>query len=628
MLACLLLAVSACAAQQQPATLPEAPAPERTVTDPQSTTDNVRPPFDPNAPHSSRPAPVREKTPTVVAPQQTSQRPYVARNAYDGTPIVGKDRLGSAYIPVDSWMYPALLRLYSLGYLDTAFISMRPWTRRSVLHMLEQTESDVRYDGSDEAKEIFAKLQDALSTEPSSGGSANRGLVYGGEQAYVGVRAVGGSVLRDSYNAGQSFKNDYGRPYSNGFNTYNGASFLSEGGPFSLYVRAEYQHAPSYQGYGFDQAQFFSTEAEIPYSGTDRPQLTIPEGKLGSQNNLRILEANASAHLYGHEISFGKSDAWLGPGVGGAMAWSNNAENMYTFRINRVEPLSIPLVQRVLGPIRYDFFLGSLKGHTYPNAPWAHSEIISFAPTSNFQFSLQRTIIWGGKGHEPITLHTFFKGFFDINDTTAAEKYSRNDPGARFSNASFSWRLPFLRRSVTLYTDSVTHDDVFPFSAPRRAGWRPGIYLSHLPGAPNFDFRLEGAYTDYVTSRSTFGQGNYYETIQRQGYTNKGFLLGDAIGREGKGGQAWLTYHLSGDEWIAVSYENKKSAKDFVPLGTTQNSVRVDVVKRLGRDLELTAWFQREDWKAPFLRTGSQSDTTGAFQFRYFPRLHTTNGLF
>ena len=35
-----------------------------------------------------------------------------------------------------------------------------------------------------------------------------------------------------------------------------------------------------------------------------------------------------------------------------------------------------------------------------------------------------------------------------------------------------------------------------------------------------------------------------------QGYTNNGQLFGDWIGREDKGGQGWITYHLSGNEWI------------------------------------------------------------------------------
>ena len=47
--------------------------------------------------------------------------------------------MASPYLPVDSWVYPAVLRLYSLGYVDHVFLGMRPWTRSSVLAMLEET---------------------------------------------------------------------------------------------------------------------------------------------------------------------------------------------------------------------------------------------------------------------------------------------------------------------------------------------------------------------------------------------------------------------------------------------------------------------------------------------------------
>src|SRR5215469_9139839 len=44
-------------------------------------------------------------------------------------------RLGSPYVNVDSWVYPAVLRLYSLGYIDHVFVGVRPWTRTSIVHM-------------------------------------------------------------------------------------------------------------------------------------------------------------------------------------------------------------------------------------------------------------------------------------------------------------------------------------------------------------------------------------------------------------------------------------------------------------------------------------------------------------
>jgi hypothetical protein len=333
-----------------------------------------------------------------------------------------------------------------------------------------------------------------------------------------------------------------------------------------------------------------------------------------------VQEANAAVLLAGHEVSFGKSDDWWGPGIGGGMGYSNNAEDIYNFRINRVEPLYIPFVSKVLGPVRYEFLIGSLKGHTAPNTDYTHTEGFSFKPTDNFEFGFQRTVVWGGKGHEPITIHTFLKSFFDVNDTNTGEKLGRDDPGARFSAFNFSYRLPFVRKWATLYTDSEDHDDVTPVSAPRRAAFRPGIFLSHVPKVPRLDFRVEAATTDPPVARSIHGSFMYWEAVQKQAYTNQGFIFGDWIGRESKGGQAWLTYHLSGNEWVQLEYRNAKAAKDFIPGGTTQNLVKVDVLKRFGKNLEVNAWVQYEGYKAPVIAAGKQSDTIGAAQITWYPK--------
>jgi hypothetical protein len=536
---------------------------------------------------------------------------------------------GSVYIPMDSWMYPELTRLYGMGYLDTMFLGMRPWTRRSVLHMLQGSQQAIVTSNDDEAQQILAKLLTELATEVPDDNRA-RGAVYGLDSSYTRLMGIGGPVLRDSYHLGQTINNDYGRPYQTGFNALAGASTIEEWGPFSLYVRGEYQHAPSATGYSNGLATVLSTiDTIIPYAAPNRPQATIPEGPIADQNPFRLVEASLSAHLLGHEISGGKTDAWLGPAAGGSMAWSDNAENIYSFRVDRVEPLNIPWVSKVMGPLRYDFFIGSLKGHTSPNSPWVHSEMFSFRPTTNFEFGFERTIIFGGEGHAPVTLHTFLKGFFDANDTTNSLKYSRDDPGARYSIFNFSYRLPFVRKYATLYLDSMAHDDVTPISAPRRAAYRTGLYISQFPKLHKLDFRAEGVTTDPGVSRSFGGQFNYWEIVQKQGYTNKGFIMGDWIGREAKGGQAWLTYHLSGNEWVQLEYLNKKTPKDFVPGGTTQNEYKVSVVKRLGQDIELNGWLQYEAWKAPvpvngvdLYRPGLQRDTVVAAQFTWFPKLH------
>lgn len=566
--------------------------------------------------------------PPVVSPEQpTPQTPYTAVAGY-GTPRdEGKprDTNGSAYIPVDSWVYPAVMRLYGMGYLDTMYLSMRPYTRRSLLHMLQASEDAILSSDNTEAQDILSTLLHELTDEGITDG-AKRGTIFGLSSVYTRVQGITGNILQDSYHLGQTFFNDYGRPHESGFNNVTGFSTLNERGPFSLYVRGEYQHAPSSNaGYSLALAnQLAILDETYPVVKPNYPQATIPTGPIVAQNPFRLVEATLSYHIIGHEISLGKSDAWQGPAAGGALTWSNNAENIYSFRINRVEPLYVKYLSRVLGPVRYDFFYGSLKGHTAPNDDWVHSDMFSFRPTRDFEFGFQRTVIFGGKGHEPVTFRTFFKGFFDTNDTNVATKFSRNDPGARFSAFNFSYRLPFARNYLTLYADSEAHDDLTPISSPRRAAYRPGIFLSHFPGASHLDLRVEGVSTDCSTLACQGGGHQYIEvSVQKQGYTNKGNILGDWIGREAKGGQAWLTYHLSGNEWVQLSYLNKKTPKDFIAGGTTQNQFTVNVVKRLTPMVELNAWYQYEGWKAPIYLAGKQNDNTFSFQLTWFPRLRT-----
>ena len=523
-------------------------------------------------------------------------------------------RPADIYVPMDSWVYPALDRLRGLGYLDTAFLGLRPWTRRSIQRMIDEASHEQAIQNNPQAFEILASLEREFGDEADDA----IGLSYGCESVYTRLQGISGLTLRDSFHLGQTLVNDYGRPYETGFNTVDGVGGSAQYGRFSLYARGEYQHAPSAAGYSPTLVATLSNIDNVPLA-SNPVQATIPAGPIASTNVFRIMEANFSYQLLNHEISFGKSDHWFAPTVGGSFLYSDNAENMYAFQIDRTEPLYIPLLSRLTGPFRYDFFVGSLKGHTYPNDPWMHVEKISFKPTPNVEVGFERSVIWGGKGHEPINIKSFLRSFVSTTNVSPAQKNSPQDPGARFASFDFSWRLPWLTHWMTLYSDSMVHDDISPVDAPRHAGVRPGIFLSRVPGLPRLDLRVEGVNTDPETSRSNGGLYLYAEGIQKQGYTNKGFIMGDAIGREGKGGQAWLTYHLSPRELVQVSFRHAKDAKDFIPSGTTQNSFDIRVVKRIQDYLEFSAEVQQEWWKAPVYQPGEQSDTVATFQLTLYP---------
>jgi hypothetical protein len=495
--------------------------------------------------------------------------------------------------------------------------------------MIGETLQEEGIQNNPQAYEIVAALKRDFGVEDDD----PTRLSYACEALSARLEGISGLTLRDSFHLGQTVANDYGRPYESGFNLQAGTAGSVEFGRFSLYARGEYQHAPSAAGYSSALVSTLSAIDGISLS-TNPVQVTIPAGPIPSTDTYRVVEANLSYRILNNEISFGKSDHWLAPTVGGALMYSNNAENIYALQIDRTEPLYIPLLSRLMGTFRYDFFVGSLKGHSAPNDPWMHLEKINFKPTANVEFGFERTVIWGGKGHgcelvdngpiepcsEPITLHTFLKSFFSTANVPNLVKFSRGDPGARFSSFDFSWRLPWLNHWLTLYTDSMIHDDVNPIDAPRHAGVRPGLYLARIPGLPRMDLRFEGVNTDPETSRSSGGEYLYVEQVQRQGYTNKGFIMGDAIGREANGGQAWLTYHLSPVELVQVSFRHQKDANDFIPSGTTQNSFDIRAVKRLLHDrLELSGDVQHEWWKAPVYQPGEQTDTVAKFQLTVYP---------
>ena len=569
------------------------------------------------------------------------------------------DTQGSVYVPMDNWIYSALDRLHALGYIDTAYLGLRPWTRASIADMLARGADRIESDGNnDEARTIYMALVRELKSEIGrSAGAAPVRVEL--ESVYTLFRGISGTALRDSFHLGQTIVNDYGRPYEGGFNNYNGFSVRAMEGRLSFYFRGEFQRAPSTPGYSLALAQTLSTIDDTIYRDPSTgliayslPQATIPEGPISAANYLRVMEATLSFHLLGHEVSFGKDDHWLGPDEGASMLWGNNARDIYEFQINRAEPLRIPGLSRVTGPFRYDFFVGGLHGHTFipnpayeanpslavpnvinPGDPWVHMEKISLKPTHDLEFGFGRLTVWGGEGHAPITLHTFLHSFFSFQNipvatSGASEKNGRDDPGYRVGTFDFTWRLPYLGYWVTLYTDSVVHDDVSPVSAPRRAGYHPGIYLARFPRFEHLDLRLEGANTEPASHSNSDGtpinQGQflYWEGIQKQGPTNNGYLVGDWVGRQGKGGQAWLTYHLSPQEDLQFQYRRAKASAAFIPGGTTQNDFAVETTKRVRKDFELRGWLQYESWKAPIYEIGLHNDTTAALQVTWFPPSH------
>ena len=532
--------------------------------------------------------------------------------------------MGSPYVPLDSWVYAAFDRLAALGYVHTDFEGMRPWTRLECARLVDEAGDRIRDEGSDpqEANHLYRALEQELADDLEIlGGGRNRTLRL--ESIYTRFTGIAGTPLRDGYHFGQTIINDYGRPYSEGFNNVTGFSGWATTGPFVVYVRGEYQHAPEGAALSDTARQTIQTVDSLPFAPPGTPPATI--------DRFRLLDAYVAMGLENWQVSFGKQSLSWGPGQGGPMMVSNNADPVNMFRVSRVTPFKLPSIFGWLGPMRTEFFLGQLAGyefilspsglvgqfgHSLASQPFIHGQKISFKPTANFEFSVSRTTIYGGPGF-PLTLRTLGRSLLATTNERAG---APNKPGDRRSGVDFTYRIPKLRKWLTFYGDGFTDDEFSPIGYFDRSVWHAGIYMPQIPRLHKLDFRAEGVYTDNPLG-GALGHGFYYfNGTWRSGYTNRGNLIGSWIGREGQGAQAWATYHFDPKSFIQLNFRHQKVSQEFISGGGTLTDLGVRFDLWVRSTVSVSSFVQYEKWTFPVITSGPKSNVTTSVQVTFWPR--------
>jgi membrane-associated phospholipid phosphatase len=536
----------------------------------------------------------------------------IAENLSD-TQLVETDRtpkqMGSPYVPLDSWIYPLFDRLIATGAINDAILGLRPWTRLECARMVSEA-GDRLQDASPESMSV--RLYDALRQEfvpelTLLAGGANRAIHL--ESVYVRVADISGPPLTDGYHFGQTLYNDFGRPFQQGFNSIAGFSGWATSGRWVVYARGEYQHAPS----GPENSPAVQNAIDAI---DDNPGL--PAGPQPARNQARLLDAYVGLNLADWQLSYGQESQWWGPGESGPLLFSDNASPIRMFHIDRVSPFHLPWIGKLLGPMRWGAFFGTLQGNLLSPAPFLHGEKISFKPTPNLEFGFTRTVEVGGEGR-PFTLDRLFLTYFSV--TSYINKPALKDPGKRDGGFDFSYRVPLLRKWLTIYNDSISADDPSPLAAPRRAGISPGLYLTQFPGIPKLDFRVEAPLTNTVGT-DVPGRYIYWDNYYHDLYTNRHFLMGDWVGRDASGIQAWSRYWLTPKNSIQFGYRHVKIDNKLIPNGGTINdaSVRADYCIR--PTVGASAFVQYEQWQFPLLAVGLQKNVTASLQITYWPETH------
>lgn len=517
--------------------------------------------------------------------------------------------VGSPYVELDSWIYPAIERLAALGYIHSEFLGMRPWTRIECARLVQEAGDMIDSSGSnpDQATELQIGLKKEFQAELDALAGGNDRVIRL-ESVYADLVGINGTPLNDSYHFGQTLINNYGRPYEEGFNSWDGFSGYATRGRFTVYVRGEYQHASSAPSYPLPVRQAIARMDNNP---------VLSPAPVPATNQFRLLDTYVAANVANWNLAFGKQSLWWGPGDGGALLFSNNTEPVYMARASRIVPFQLPWIFRWLGPMKVDLFYGKLSGNQFPPRPMIHGEKISFKPTANLELGFSRTAELGGVGR-PLTIGRIWRSYFSV--TSPKNETAANDPGKRTGGFDFNYRLPFVRNWLMLYADSLSDDDPSPTDAPRRAAISPGIYLTRIPGISRLDLRVEAVNTDPPTSVSNGGQYIYFDNFYHDLYTNKSNIVGSWIGREGKGVQARSTYWFSPRNTLQLGYRHAKVASDFVPGGETVKDGSVKLDWWIRQDLSASAFIQYEEWLAPILAPTAQTNWTSSVEVTFWPR--------
>ncbi|WP_321474148.1 capsule assembly Wzi family protein [uncultured Paludibaculum sp.] len=515
---------------------------------------------------------------------------------------------GFSYVPMDSWVYPALDRLAALGLIHSQIAGLRPWTRSECRRQLAEAEDSLldRDNGWREAAAAESLLA-ALRREFNETDTGRGSVVL--DSVYLRNGGIAGPVLNDGYHFGQTWTNDFGRPFGRGWNMDTGFSVRAEQGPFFAYLRNEYQHAPA--------APATSLETRTLIAGLDT--IPLPEEQARpATNRYRVVEGYAGVRLANLELSVGKQAMWWGPGADGPLSFSTNAEPTKNAKISMLHPYRLPGFLGHLGLVRGEFVIGKLGGHAYTWRPWFNAQKLSFKLTDNLEMGFTRWSIFWGVGH-PITAGTFIRNFTATSSQVAAGATDPRDPGDRKAGFDFKYRIPGLRDWLTIYSDSYSDDDPSPLAAPRHAAISPGLHLTRIPGVPRLDLRIEVASTTpFAIDRG--GQFVYFNGQYRSGNTNYGNLLGSSVGRDGRAIQAWSTYWLSARTKLEAGYRQRKISGVFLPGGGTQSDASLRGSMELPGHCYADMLLQYERFWIPVLG-GPQRNISGRLELRWEPRL-------
>jgi len=230
---------------------------------------------------------------------------------------------------------------------------------------------------------------------------------------------------------------------------------------------------------------------------------------------------------FGHKyisLQAGMISTWYGPGRGGALIFTNNAQPYPGIRLHNPVPIPMPWIFSFLGNFQYDFFFAQLGNTTRPIAdPTLFGMRLAFRPSVFLEFGLNRSIQYGGEG-QPDGFNAWWDAFLAtrINEDSDVKENE-------LAGFDVTLTLPFRAQPLQLYFEMAgedQHPSTIPY--PTKYAYLFGIFLPSIAGNPAFDLRVE--YADSHSDRD--GAAWYVHPDYPHSYKNR--ILGHPMGTDAR----------------------------------------------------------------------------------------------
>jgi hypothetical protein len=437
-----------------------------------------------------------------------------------------EDRIISANIPLDSYIYTYLAKLDGLGYLPAMPNNTKPYTRIQVARWV----AAIRGQAADDAGlPAYARTMLAqLLTE------------FQAELALLNGETVGGRGfnLREIDVAGA---------------VYDGESLAQHGNPNTL-------PQPRYQplvinNNGYQLADGMNSTVKLVIEGRAADDLLFnltPRLDTGESEAVKAsLESGYLKTRYRNlQVQLGRVPLWWGPGGRGNLGLTNNATPFTAIHLSNLEPIRPDGLFKFLNQVDINAFYADLeKQRDDVNSPGFAGWRVAVTPSANFTIAGTLNAMLGGEGHE---LHLSDLGDFITGknaETSVGDKWNS------IAGFDFCWRLPMLN-GLQLYGEVYGEDQAGKLiPLPSKNAYLVGIKLPRLVADGRWELRLETAATTNVW---------YVHGLYKEGYTYHGHLIGDAMGYNAERYNLKLCRYLADGSWLSVNLEHLTMDRDAV----------------------------------------------------------------